>query len=200
MGESWKREAQDWEQASDKGRAYDERVDKLAGTGLDMHGEADLVEAFLPRQVLDAGCGTGRVAIELARRGMEVTGVDGDSSMLDRARSKSDAVEWILGDLAEAGDLAGIEVELALMAGNVMIFVAPGTESAVIANVAATICPGGVLIAGFQIVSGRIGLEAYDEACRRADLELSIRWSTWDKAPFAPSDTYAVSVHRRPLR
>ena len=41
------------------------------------------------RRVLDAGCGTGRVAIELARRGIEVVGVDADPDMLERARRRA---------------------------------------------------------------------------------------------------------------
>ena len=39
-------------------------------------------------RVLDAGCGTGRVGIELARRGFEVTGTDIDPAMLAAARRR----------------------------------------------------------------------------------------------------------------
>lgn len=40
--------------------------------------------------VLDVGCGTGRHAIELARRGMRVTGIDLSSGMLEQARNNAD--------------------------------------------------------------------------------------------------------------
>lgn len=54
--------------------------------------------------VLDAGCGTGNYAIELARRGKYVTAVDGSSAMLRRAvvkaRSAGLEVDFRLHDLA----------------------------------------------------------------------------------------------------
>jgi len=62
-----------------------------------MHGEATFVEALGVRRVLDAGCGTGRVAIELARRGLDVVGVDADPGMLSAARAKAPELEWALG-------------------------------------------------------------------------------------------------------
>ena len=73
------------------GAEYQRRFDELAASGVDVHGEATFVAAYGPATVLDAGCGTGRVAIELARRDIEVVGVDTDPSMLAEARAKSDA-------------------------------------------------------------------------------------------------------------
>ena len=66
---------------------YDARWDRLAAAGEEVHGEADFVMALRPTSVLDAGCGTGRVAIELARRGVEVVGVDADPDMLGAGSS-----------------------------------------------------------------------------------------------------------------
>ena len=70
-----------WRQAVDLDE-YDTRWDRLAAEGHDVHGEADAVERLGGGRVLDAGCGTGRVAIELARRGHEVVGVDADADLL----------------------------------------------------------------------------------------------------------------------
>jgi 2-polyprenyl-3-methyl-5-hydroxy-6-metoxy-1,4-benzoquinol methylase len=49
------------------------------------------------RDVLDLGCGTGRLAIALSRRGYRVTGVDPAGPSLDVARGKpgADRVTWI---------------------------------------------------------------------------------------------------------
>ena len=68
-----------------RGEEYDARWAPLLEDGQNIHGEADLVESLLAemdgRTVLDAGCGTGRVSIELARRGYAVTGVDADPAI-----------------------------------------------------------------------------------------------------------------------
>ncbi len=42
--------------------------------------------------VLELGCGTGRIALPLARAGLTVTGVDLSSGMLDVARAQSDGL------------------------------------------------------------------------------------------------------------
>jgi len=57
------------------------------------------------RPVLEVGCGTGRIAIELAAAGHRVTGIDGSPAMLDIARRKASAagvqVEWVEGLVLE---------------------------------------------------------------------------------------------------
>ena len=165
----------------------------MAEAGHNPHGEADFLSRYAPMSVLDAGCGTGRVAIELERRGIDVVGVDLDPAMLDQAREKSPDTVWVLGDLLTV-DL-GRTFEMVALPGNVMIFVAEGTESAVVANLARHLGPGGLLVAGFQVADDRLPLRRYDEACRAAELELVDRFSTWEAAPYSGED-YAVSVHR----
>src|SRR6185312_15111297 len=81
---------------------YDEQWKVLAASGQDVHGEAALVDALLggpPARVLDAGCGTGRVAIELDRRGYDTVGLDVDPALLERARSKAPGLTWQEADL-----------------------------------------------------------------------------------------------------
>jgi len=182
-------------EAAGRSRTYDQRWEDLAAAGHNVHGEADLVEGLGPQSVLDAGCGTGRVAIELARRNLDVTGVDVDSSMLDKARAKAPELRWIRADLAEV-DL-GRTFDVVVLAGNVMIFLAPGTEGAVVANLARHVAPGGWLVAGFSLEPGRLDLATYDADAHAAGLGLADRWATWDRQPFEGGG-YAVSVHRRP--
>ena len=165
----------------------------MAAKGESIHGEADFVCRFDPSSVLDAGCGTGRVGIELARRGVDVVGVDLDDSMLASARAKAPDLTWVTGDLLDV-DL-GRTFDVVVMPGNVMIFLAPGTETAVVANMARHVSPGGRLVAGFQLRRG-YELSQYDADCVAAGLVLDARYSTWEGAPWRSGGDYAVSVHR----
>lgn len=175
------------------GDDYDATYERRAAAGEDVHGEANFVQRFAPASVLDAGCGTGRVGRELARRGIDVAGVDLDSGMLATARQKAPDVEWRLADLADV-DL-GRRFDAIVMAGNVMIFLTPGTEAEVVANMARHLTTNGVLIAGFQLQRGRLQLDRYDEIAGAAGLTLTERWSTWDCEPSVSGGSYAVSVH-----
>lgn len=164
------------------------------------HGEADLLVSFTPSSVLDAGCGTGRVAIELHRRGLSVVGVDLDPDLLALARAKQPDVAWVEADLATF-DL-GRHFDVVALPGNVMLFCADHVRAQVVARCAAHVAPGGRLVAGFGLSgeAGAITLDEYDDACAAAGLELEHRWATWDRAPFDRAPTaggYAVSSHVR---
>jgi SAM-dependent methyltransferase len=179
-----------------RGDAYDRRFDELAARAVDMHGEADLIDSYDPASVLDAGCGTGRVAIELGRRGRAVSGVDLDPRMLEVARRKAPAISWVEGDLADPGLALDRQFDVVAMAGNVLIFVAPGTEGSVLSNMVRWLVPGGRLIAGYSLLPDRLSVAHHDVLAQQAGLTLESRWSTWDCQPFAPDSGYAVSVHR----
>jgi SAM-dependent methyltransferase len=175
------------------GDAYQRRIDALAASGVDVHGEVDFLMKFAPHSVLDAGCGTGRVAAELARRGVEVVGIDRDPSMVAAARRLAPAVRFEVLDVTGA-DL-GERFDIVVMAGNVPLFTPEGTQDALVAGCARHLRPGGLLVAGFQLGRG-YSLREYDAACTACGLELDARWSTWDRAPAADGDDYAVSAHR----
>ncbi len=176
------------------GDDYQQRFDALAATGQDVHGEATFVRAFEPATVLDAGCGTGRVAIELARHGVDVVGADADPSMLATARRAAPDLTWVESDLADLE--LGRSFDVVVLAGNVPLFTPPGTEAALVAGCARHVVGGGLLIAGFQLGRG-YEVDLYDEHCAAAGLELQERFATWGRRPFTGSG-YAVSVHRAP--
>ena len=176
------------------GEQYDATYARRAAAGENVHSEADFVERFSPSSVLDAGCGTGRVGRELARRGIEVVGVDIDGEMLATARSKMPGALWQMADLATVR--LSRRFDLIVMAGNVMIFLEPGTEGDVLANMAAHLEPMGHLVAGFQLSRRGLTLRRYEELAAAAGLILEDRWSTWDRAEWGDGHDYAVSVHR----
>jgi ubiquinone/menaquinone biosynthesis C-methylase UbiE len=178
-----------------EGDEYQARFDALARTGKDVHGEAAFVMLLEPGRVLDAGCGTGRVAIELDRRGLEVVGVDCDASMLATARSRAPGIRWVEEDVT-ALDL-GEEFDVVVMAGNVPLFTPPGTQAALVAGGARHVAPGGALVLGFQLGRG-YELDELDAHARAAGLEPAARYATWDRDPFPGDGSYAVSVFRRP--
>jgi SAM-dependent methyltransferase len=188
-----------WQQSEvPRGAEYDRRFEDLAATGMDMHGEATLVASYLPATVLDAGCGTGRVAIELAGRGHDVVGVDVDPAMLEVARAKAPSLTWVEADLTDPAFDLGRTFDVVVMAGNVLIFVPSGTEGQVIANTARHVSRGGHLVAGYSLRPGGLRPSGHDAYATAAGLVLEARWSSWDRDPYAPIDSYSVSVHRRP--
>ena len=178
------------------GDQYQQRFDRLAAAGQDVHGEATFVLAFGPSSVLDAGCGTGRVAVELAGRGVDVVGVDRDASMLATARDRAPDVEWI------EADLRTLELDrhfdVVVMAGNVPLFTPAGTQAELVAALARHLAPDGALVAGFSTdwADRPYDTDAYDEHCDAAGLSLVERFATWDRRPWVPWGGYAVSVHR----
>jgi demethylmenaquinone methyltransferase / 2-methoxy-6-polyprenyl-1,4-benzoquinol methylase len=67
----------------------------------------DLAQVGPGQQALDVATGTGDLAIELARRGAEVTGLDFSEAMLELARRKAPGLDWIRGNALELPYEAG---------------------------------------------------------------------------------------------
>jgi SAM-dependent methyltransferase len=188
---------------TERGARYAARFADLAAAGADVHGEARFCAALVPpgSRVLDAGCGTGRVAIRLAELGYACVGVDVDPPMLAEARRAAPDLVWVQADLASL-DL-GREFDLVVAAGNVFPFLAPGAGPDVVARLAAHLRPGGLLVSGFgldarHLPAGAVPVPAaaYDDWAAAAGLEPVGRHATWDGDPY-DGGGYAVSIHRR---
>lgn len=76
-------------------------MNRVMTVGLDRRWRRLAVQAVVRPgdRVLDACCGTGDLALEAQRAGARVTGLDFSERMLERARRKSAAVEWVRGDV-----------------------------------------------------------------------------------------------------
>ncbi len=177
----------------DRGDNYDRKWLEMDARGESIHGEVDFVSRFEPSTVLDAGCGTGRVAIELSRRGVTVTGIDVDPAMIGSAVTKAPDLRWFHADLTSFSLEERFDVVVA--AGNVMIFLTPGTEPAALGNVACHLNPDGRFISGFQL-DATYTLAEYDADCESTGFVLDERWSTWNGDAWTDQSHYAVSVHK----
>lgn len=130
--------------------------------------EVDQLEALLhlepPLRILDLPCGHGRHAIELARRGYDVTGIDLAPSMLEVARSRArDAgvsVRFLEGDMREPiGEPAfGLVLNLFTSLG---YFADPADDSKVAENAAAVLKPKGRFMV--EVINGDRVLTNFQE-------------------------------------
>lgn len=106
--------------------------------------------ALAPGRALDVGCGTGRDAVYLAKRGWEVTGVDGVEQALAKARERAQQegveVQWISGDVTELGRL-GLEPGYTLLYDFGCIHGLPDpARRGVFAGLSALAAPGATLL------------------------------------------------------
>ena len=79
---------------------------------IDYKSWADFFERIFEREMstrpslcLDLGCGTGKMTLELARRGYDMTGIDYSPEMLDIAREAAEKesfdILWLCQDMRE---------------------------------------------------------------------------------------------------
>ena len=182
-------------------RWYVERFRQMAARGADLAGEARTVDAMLARgsRVLDAGCGPGRVGAELAARGHTVVGVDVDPVLVEAAQADHPGPTWLVGDLAEL-DLPARGIaepfDVVVCAGNVLTFLAPGTEVEVLRRMAAHLASDGRVVVGFGAGRG-YAFDAFFADVDAAGLRVDVALSTWDLRPFDAGSDFLVAVLAR---
>ena len=175
---------------------YAARFRRLAADGGDIDGEARLVDALASRgsRILDAGCGSGRVAAYLMGQGHRLFGVDIDPVLIAAGREQYPGLPLQALDLLDVSPSLG-HFDLIVSAGNVMVYLSPGTEAAVLRALSSVLVAGGRAVFGFA--TGRdYTHDQLDADAAAVGWTREGRWATWQLDPFTDDADWAVSVYR----
>jgi SAM-dependent methyltransferase len=119
--------------------------------------------------VLDLCCGPGRHALEFARRGYRVTGVDGKKFLLDRAKERAaesgQQVEWIHQDMREFAKPNAFQLAVNLWS-SFGYFENEADDLRVLSNIFESLRPGGVFVVdlfGKEVMAGGASLTTSTE-------------------------------------
>ena len=171
--------------------------------------EIDQLEALLalrpPRRILDLPCGQGRHAIELARRGYEVTGVDLSPFLLkvaeERARAAGVRVRWFSGDMRQplAGETFDVVLNLFTSLG---YFADEADDRKVVGAAAAMLAPGGRFV--IEVINGERVMAQFQErewftvgqtaVVERRSLDIAARRMVVERTVTTPDET-EVNLH-----
>jgi len=190
------------------GQRWDFYVDRFAreyDNGTDLEGEARFVDVLAPRaaRVLDAGCGTGRITAALHRMGHRVIGADRDAGLVAIAVERYPGPPFLAADLLtlspESLAAAGgpVVFDVIVLAGNVMVYLAPGTERQALRVLAGLLVPGGRIVTGFA-TDRDYTIADLDRDAAAISLTLEHRFATWHLEPWFTGADWAVTVLRRP--
>ena len=122
-------------------------------------------------RTLEIACGTGRIAVPLARQGVRLVGLDSSPAMLARAREKSaglDTVDWVEGDMRsfDLGEAFGLAI---IPAGSFQLLLTTEDQLACLRCIQRHLAPGGRL--AFEIENPDIVRMAEWLTSRRGTLQ-----------------------------
>ncbi|WP_042415355.1 class I SAM-dependent methyltransferase [Streptacidiphilus anmyonensis] len=189
-----------WQEAGWSGN-YAERFAGLVAAGEDVDGEARLADALLPRgaRVLDAGAGMGRVAAALLRRGHDVVAIEPDEALVRQARETYTGLPVEERDILDLGPEDG-PFDLVVCVGNVIVYLAEGTERAALAAMRDVLAENGRILVGFHLQDPPPHARRYAPAEFEADvaavgLRVDLRAGSYELHP--ANDAYGVWILSR---
>lgn len=187
-------------QDPDHSSKYADRFRRLAAEGMDLAGEARMIDAMVGRnsRILDAGCGPGRTGGYLHQVGHTVVGVDVDPVLIAAAEEDHPGPTWVTHDLALL-DLPALGIpepfDVIVSAGNVIAFLAPSTRQEVLRRLHQHTAADGRVVIGYGAGRGYPFDEFLADA-EGAGLVPDVLLSTWDLRPFTADSEFLVAVLR----
>lgn len=144
------------------------------------------------RRVVDVGCGTGRLAVDFAQRGYDVTAVDPSSTMIAyaRARHSGELVRWVEGD---ASVLGKAEYDLAVMSGYVVESITDDrTLITTLEHIRGALRPSGRLVFDSRNPASRCWTDWNPETSRQ---ELPDGAAAWHRSTAVEGDLISYETH-----
>lgn len=151
-----------WALNKDTNPGYGGRFARLVEEGADIVGEGRLADALVPRgaRIIDVGSGMGRISAYLQGCGHRVLATEPDPELVEQSRRTYPDLEVLPAQILElTADLG--PVDLVVCVGNVMTFVAEGTEVACLARMRELLAPGGRILVGFHLAGGPSTARSY---------------------------------------
>ncbi|MCL2541759.1 MAG: class I SAM-dependent methyltransferase [Nocardioidaceae bacterium] len=179
---------------------YATRFAQLVADGDDVYGEGRLADVLVGRgaRILDVGSGMGRIAAYLRGCGHDVVAAEPDPALVEQSQATYPELEVLPHQILElTPELVGAPVDLVVCVGNVMPYVAAGTEVACLARLRSLLAPAGRILVGFHLRQGPSTARVYTpeefvEEVETAGLAVQHRFGGYALEP--ANDEYAVWV------
>jgi trans-aconitate methyltransferase len=133
----------------------------------------------------------------MVKRGHHAIGADLDPDMIERAATKAPHIDWHVADLSEMS--LDSKFDVIVMAGNIPLFCAPSSQTAIIQSLADHLVQGGYLISGFSLETrpNAYSRRDYQRDALAAGLNEVAVYSTWDENPSTDEDDYTVMLYQK---
>jgi SAM-dependent methyltransferase len=144
------------------------------------------------RRTLELGVGTGRVAIPLAERGLEVHGIDASEAMLQRLAAKpgGDRIKVTLGDMAEVAVSETFSLVYAVF-NSFFALLTQDDQVRCFASVARHLEPGGHLVLGCYVPD----LSRFDRGQRVSVTDVEVDQVRLDAVRHRPAEQRIDTQH-----